>query len=124
MKELICIVCPRGCHLHVDESHDYAVTGNACPRGAAYGRAELTHPTRVLTTTVRIDGAMHRRCPVKTADAVPKEKLFDIMAALDTVSLTAPVVLGQTVLADAAGTGVRVVTTRAMAAQNGTEADA
>ena len=57
MKELICIVCPRGCHLKVDEANDYAVTGNSCPRGAEYGRNECTHPTRVLTTTVKIDGA-------------------------------------------------------------------
>ena len=28
MKELICIVCPKGCHLRVDEDNGYAVTGN------------------------------------------------------------------------------------------------
>ncbi|MDO4206372.1 MAG: molybdopterin oxidoreductase, partial [Lachnospiraceae bacterium] len=28
MKELICICCPQGCHLMVDEENDYAVTGN------------------------------------------------------------------------------------------------
>ena len=28
MKELICIVCPKGCHLQVDEANDYKVTGN------------------------------------------------------------------------------------------------
>lgn len=115
MKELICIVCPRGCHLRVDEANDYAVTGNSCPRGAAYGRAELTHPTRVLTSTVRIDGAIHRRCPVKTDRAVPKEKLFEIMDALNGVTLTAPVALGQIVLENVAGTGANVMATRAMA---------
>ena len=115
MKELICIVCPRGCHLRVDETNDYAVTGNSCPRGAAYGRAELTHPTRVLTSTVRIDGAIHRRCPVKTDRAVPKEKLFEIMDALNVVTLTAPVTSGQLVLENVAGTDARVITTRAMA---------
>ena len=25
MKELICITCPRGCHLKVDEENDYKV---------------------------------------------------------------------------------------------------
>ena len=33
MKELICIVCPRGCHLLVDEEHGYAVSGISCQRG-------------------------------------------------------------------------------------------
>ena len=27
MKELICIVCPKGCHLKVDEENGCAVTG-------------------------------------------------------------------------------------------------
>ena len=38
MKELICIVCPKGCHLKVDENNDYKVSGNACERGAEYGK--------------------------------------------------------------------------------------
>ena len=112
MKELICIVCPKGCHLHVDEENGYAVTGNGCPRGAEYGHRELTAPTRVLTSTVRIAGARFPRCPVKTAGAVPKGKLFDIMAALDGVELTAPVHRGDVVLPDVCGTGVDVVATR------------
>ena len=29
IKELICICCPKGCHLRVDTANDYAVTGNA-----------------------------------------------------------------------------------------------
>ena len=53
MKELICIVCPKGCHLKVDEENGCAVTGNGCPRGAEYGKSELLHPTRVLTSTVK-----------------------------------------------------------------------
>ena len=36
MKELICIVCPKGCHLRVDEDNGYAVTGNGCPRGGVW----------------------------------------------------------------------------------------
>ena len=47
MKELICIVCPKGCHLKVDEENGCAVTGNGCPRGAEYGKSELLHPTRL-----------------------------------------------------------------------------
>ena len=47
IKELICICCPKGCHLRVDTANDYAVTGNACPNGVAYGKEELTHPTRI-----------------------------------------------------------------------------
>ena len=114
MTELICIVCPKGCHLTVDEANDCAVTGNSCPRGAEYGRAELTAPTRVVTSTVRCEGGIYPRCPVKTAGVIPKGKIYDIMKALDGVTLTAPVEPGQIVLPDVCGTGVDVVATRAM----------
>jgi CxxC motif-containing protein len=43
-----------GCHLKVDENDGYSVTGNTCPRGAAYGYEEATAPTRTVTSTVRI----------------------------------------------------------------------
>ena len=32
MKELICIKCPKGCHLHVDDENGYAVFQNFCKR--------------------------------------------------------------------------------------------
>ena len=60
MKDLVCIVCPRGCRLTVDEAQDYKVTGNGCPRGAEYGRTELQNPTRTRTTTVCGAGGLHR----------------------------------------------------------------
>ena len=112
MKELICIVCPRGCHLKVDEANDYAVTGNSCPRGAEYGRNECTHPTRVLTTTVKIDGAAYRRCPVRTERAIDKSLLFKAMDALIGVTLHAPVLVGDVALEYVCGTGVNVIVTR------------
>ena len=105
IKELICICCPKGCHLRVDTANDYAVTGNACPNGAAYGKEELTHPTRIITSTVRITGGLYPRCPVKTAQAVPKEKMFSVMAALNTAALQAPVHTGDVVLPNGCGTG-------------------
>ena len=112
MKELICIVCPKGCHLHVDEEHDYAVTGNGCPRGAEYGKIELTHPTRVVTSTVRCMGGRYPRCPVKTDRAVPKEMILSVMRVLDGVELAAPVRTGQVVLENVCDTGANVVATR------------
>ena len=108
IKEVICICCPCGCHLQGDPGNDY----NACPNGAAYGKEELTHPTRIITSTVRITGGLYPRCPVKTAQAVPKEKMTEVMAALDRITLHAPVCTGQVVLADVCGTGVDVVATR------------
>ena len=59
-REMICIVCPVGCHLTVDEE-TLEVTGNRCPRGAKYGKKELTNPTRMLTSTVKTNASIQRR---------------------------------------------------------------
>lgn len=112
MKELVCIVCPKGCRLHVDEENNFAVTGNSCPRGAEYGHHEISNPTRVLTSTVKLTGGLYRRCPVKTDAAVPKGKLMDIMKLLNAVELKSPVKIGDIVLQNVADTGANVVVTK------------
>ena len=86
MKELICIVCPKGCHLKVDENDNYSVTGNDCPRGAEYGKKELTAPTRVITSTVKVRGGLYSRCPVKTAAPIPKGLIFEAMKLLEKIA--------------------------------------
>ena len=110
MKELICIVCPRGCHLKVDE--DLTVTGNFCPRGADYAKAELTHPTRVVTSTVRLTGGAYRRVPVKTSAPIPKERIPELMAASAAVEAAAPVHVGDILVPDILHTGADLVVTR------------
>lgn len=111
MTELICIVCPEGCHLKVDEENGYAVTGNSCEKGAAYGKKELTNPTRVVTSTVRVEGGEKRRVSVKTNRDIPKGKMLEAVALLNTVCLTAPVHIGDVVLEDILGTGADFVAT-------------
>ncbi len=114
MKELICIVCPKGCHLKVDEQNGYTVKGNSCPRGAEYGKIELTNPTRVITSTVAVQGGAHPRCPVKTSKPIPKELIFEAMKTLDDLVLDAPIRLGQVVVKDVCGTGADFVAARSL----------
>lgn len=116
MRELICIVCPNGCHLKVYDGEGCRVEGNACPRGAEYGRTEILHPVRVLTSAVRLCGGPIARCPVKTAGPIPKEKLLDAARALCGVVVYAPVRVGDIVLPNICGTGIDVVATRAFPA--------
>ena len=112
MKEIICITCPKGCHLKVDEE-SYAVTGNSCPRGAVYGANELRNPVRVVTSTVVVEGPQ-RRLPVKTDRPIPKGKMFEVMDEIAKVRVTAPVSVGQILIANVAGTGGNVVATKAL----------
>ena len=114
MKELICIVCPRGCHLHVDDENGYTVTGNNCPRGAEYGSKELQNPVRTVTSTVKIEGAMYRRCPVRTSQAIPKGLMMDIMKEIESITVTSPVKRGQVIIENLLGTGADLIVTKDM----------
>ena len=84
------------------------------PPGVKYGKMELTHPTRVVTSTVKCEGGPYPRCPVKTDRAVPKELMFRVMEALEGITLTAPVAVGQVVVENVFGTGTNVIATRDM----------
>ncbi len=112
MTELTCIGCPMGCRLSVDEENDYAVSGNQCKRGAQYGKDELKNPTRVLTTTVKAEGGIHGRCPVRTQLPIPKSMMFDAMRVLSKVKVEAPVKLGQIIVENILDTGIDVIATR------------
>ncbi len=118
MTDLICIVCPRGCHLQVDEENGYAVTGNTCQRGETYGQNELKNPTRMLTSTVAITNAAHRRCPVKTARPIPKGLIMEAMALLKDITLASPVREGDIVVKDICQTGIPFVVTRDLQADS------
>ena len=110
MKEIICITCPKGCHLKVDEE-SFAVTGNACPRGAVYGANELRNPVRVVTSTVVVEGPS-RRLPVKTDRPIPKGKMFEVMEEIAKVRVRPPVQVGDVLIPNVAGTDGNVVATK------------
>ncbi|WP_010168248.1 DUF1667 domain-containing protein [Candidatus Epulonipiscium viviparus] len=111
-KELTCIVCPKGCGLVVNA--DLAVVGNSCPKGVTYGVKEVTAPTRVVTSTVKIEGGVHNRLPVKTDGDIPKELINECMKAINEVTVKAPVKMYDVIIEDLLDTGVSVVATRAM----------
>ena len=110
MKELICITCPRGCHLSVDDNLN--VTGNFCPRGVAYAKAELTHPVRMVTSTVEVVSSSEARLPVKTKDPIPKELIFPVMEEINKVIVKAPIKIGDVIIKDILGTGVDIIATK------------
>lgn len=114
MTELICIVCPKGCHLTVDEENGCQVTGYGCQRGEEYGKKELQNPTRVLTSIVRIDGAIHPCCPVKTDRAIPKKEIRKAMELLKGIRIKSPVEIGDVVAENICGTGSCWVVTKDM----------
>lgn len=111
---LICIGCPLGCPLTVEmEGNEVkSVSGNTCPRGAAYAKKELTNPTRIVTSTVRVAGGRLAMVSVKTESDIPKGKIFDCVKALKDVEVVAPVKIGDVIVKNVAGTGVNVIATK------------
>lgn len=114
MKKFICIACPKSCHLQVDEDNGYKVTGNSCKKGEVYGKSEATCPVRMLTSTVILKGGSMRRCPVKTAEAIPKDKVGAAMDKINQIVLHEPVKVGEVALENLLDTGVDVVVTSNM----------
>ena len=118
-RELTCIGCPLGCSITVtmNGTDVVSVTGNTCPRGDAYARKEVTNPTRIVTSTVRVEGGISPMVNVKTASDIPKAIIFECASALKNVVVTAPVKIGDVVLSNVAGTGVDVVAAKNIAAK-------
>ena len=110
MKELTCIVCPRGCRLHVDD--DMNVTGNFCPRGKQYALSELTHPVRTITTSIRVDNRPYTLVSVKTSGPVPKDRIFDVMKEIDALKVSAPTRIGGIIKENILGLDVNIVITK------------
>jgi NADPH-dependent 2,4-dienoyl-CoA reductase/sulfur reductase-like enzyme/CxxC motif-containing protein len=110
--DLICIVCPKGCHIKVDPKHDYKTTGNSCDRGAAYGKKEITNPTRVITSTAILKGSKLPRVSLKTNKDIPKEKISEAMKTLDNLELNAPVKIGDKAVKNICGLDADFVITR------------
>ena len=112
-RDLTCIICPRGCSLHVEgEGKALTVSGNACPRGIQYAVEECTDPRRTITSTVRVSNRENCMVSVKTADPIPKAAIFEIMACIRQLQVEAPLKIGDLILDDVYGT--QIIATKAV----------
>jgi len=110
-RKMICIICPRGCALTANVTEaGVSVTGNACPKGAEYATNECTNPVRTVTATVRVSNRENTMVSVKTETPVAKGSMMDVMAKLRSISVCAPLAIGDEVLADVCGS--RIIVTK------------
>lgn len=122
MRRLMtCIECPKGCRLEIeaDGTRVISMSGQQCERGVRYGRQEIEAPARTLTTSVLTRGLDPKMLPVRTTGPIPKEKLFEAMAAVKLLVVTAPVKAGAVVAADFLGLGVDLAACRALEKADG-----
>ena len=109
MKEIICIVCPNGCHIAVDENG--TLSGGKCKRGIPYAQKEMTNPERTLTSSVRLCGGSQRRLSVKTSAPIPKGLMFEAMEIIKAIEVSAPVKVGDVIVKNICGTNADLVAT-------------
>jgi CxxC motif-containing protein len=109
-KQMICIMCPIGCHVTVDENLN--VTGNKCPRGKNYAIEEMTCPKRILTTTVKTDSKMMPRLSVKTDKPIEKSLLFEALEKLNHITVKKNVKIGDVIVKHILDTDVDIIATK------------
>lgn len=112
MKELICIVCPNGCRLSVEEKNgEVIVTGNKCRRGLAFAESEIRNPMRTICSTIKTVYSDVPVIPVRVSGEIPKSRIFDVMEEINKICITSPVKRGDVVIPDVLGLGVDVIAT-------------
>ncbi len=109
-KKMICINCPRGCHLEI--SKDMVVSGNFCLRGKDYAIEEMTHPTRILTTTIKTFDKINPRLSIKSKTGLPKSMIFKVMDKINHTTLKKHVKIGDIVIANICDTGIDMIATK------------
>ena len=111
--EIICVACPKGCRLEIHhENGEILVKNEGCKRGREYAIGEITDPRRMVATTVRVDKGAHPLLPVYTACPFPKGRINELLSALRSVRVTAPIQVNQVILGNALGTGIDVIASR------------
>lgn len=114
-REFTCIICPNGCDIAVELDENGAILsieGHTCKKGEDYVRQELTHPVRTIATSVLVKGGELPLASVRLDAPIPKEMIFDAMAEIRKIQLTAPVTAGTKVIENLLGTGADVIVTK------------
>ena len=105
-RDLVCIICPKGCNLRVEIEglKVISVCGNTCKRGIDYAINECTNPVRCVTTTIKtIDG---ETVAVKTDKAIPKDKVFELMEIINRQTVSLPISVGDVIIKNIFGCNI------------------
>lgn len=112
MKQLVCIVCPRGCTMTLEgEGKDVKVSGNSCKRGAEFAVSEMTEPKRTICTTVKTAFPDVPVLPVRVSKEIPKDRIFDVMAEINKVTVKEKVKRGEVIIKDVLELGADIIAT-------------
>jgi len=113
-KSMICVSCPIGCSIKVtiEQGKVVDVSGHRCIRGKAYARQEAIDPRRVLPTSVKVIDGTRPLVSVRTDQPIPKRLISQIMDNIRSLTVPAPVDIGQVISENILGTGANLIATR------------
>ncbi len=113
-KELTCIGCPLGCRVtvEIDNKEVKRVYGHSCAKGERYAASEIMNPTRTLTSTIKVINGQSPVVSVKTSDNIPKAKIMECILLMKDIEVSAPVKLGQIIIANIADTSCNLIATK------------
>ena len=114
---IVCVVCPISCAVLVEfEGNGIIRTDhNQCKLALDYVADELFDPRRTLTTSLPVDGGTGPLVSVKTDRGIPKDRVLEAMRSISGLHVSAPVKIGDVIVADLLGTGIDLVATRNVA---------
>ena len=114
-KTITCIICPKGCQIQAtEENGELKLEGYSCKRGKIYASNEYYHPSRMLTSTVRIEGARIPLIPIRSTKPVPKDRIMDVMDKLAQIQVNAPIKIGEIIVQDILDLNLDIVATRTL----------
>lgn len=113
-KQIICTVCPRGCHMTVKGENGIvsSVENYSCPRGLEYAKTEFVAPVRILTTLVKISGKDNELLPVRSSKPLLMSKISEVMKVIKETEAMLPISRYDVIIKNVLGTGVDIVATK------------
>lgn len=111
MRTVTCIECPNGCliALEQDGMGNWRAEGGKCKRGAAFAISEAIAPMRTIASTVKTNCPAVPVLPVRVSGPIPKERIFDVMRAINRAIADRPFQRGEAVIENVLGLGVDVI---------------
>ena len=112
MREITCIICPKGCRLKVEGTGVEIITSGAlCKRGETYAIQEITNPVRSLQSTVKTTIPGFKVVAVKTSAPVPLKEIFVYMKVINGVVLKEKKQCGDVIFLGLNGSNVNLILT-------------
>ena len=99
--------------VRVQDGQVISIADNQCKRGDVYARQESVLPLRMVTAVALVENS-ETPISLKTASPVPKDKIGDVMKAINSLKLHLPINIGDVLLGNVADTGVDLVATRVL----------